>query len=298
MPSSRKKDKYDKWRKEIEEERRQKIAGEAPEPEDALELENTRGTNEPQEPIGVYNPKPQRRIREPSFGEELSSVFSYPFYGEGRSLMIAGTVFISIIYFLNTSFGLFSLLFTFLKFFLVFYLSAFMFKIIVYSSSGEDELPDWPDIVDFFGDLLQPFFYLISTIVFSFLPTVIYYYFYREISYTNPIFLLTVIWGVFYLPMGLIAVAMFGTLSVLSPTVILPSIKRITSDYFAACASLFIIIAVEIAGEHLIKKIDFPILTIPVYSFLTLYFLAVEMRILGLVYYTNRHRLGWYTEDF
>ncbi|NIS08188.1 MAG: hypothetical protein GWO07_05370, partial [Candidatus Dadabacteria bacterium] len=120
MSRSRKKDEYDKWRKEIEEERRQKIAAETPEPEDTLELENIQKPSEHQQPTGVYNPKPQRPIREPSFGQELSSVFSYPFYGEGRSLMIAGTLFISIIYFLNTSFVLFSILFTFLKFFLVF----------------------------------------------------------------------------------------------------------------------------------------------------------------------------------
>ncbi|NIP38797.1 MAG: hypothetical protein GWO07_08645 [Candidatus Dadabacteria bacterium] len=140
-----------------------------------------------------------------------------------------------------------------------------MFKIIVHSANGEDEMPDWPDIMDFFGDLIAPFFYYIATIIISFLPTVIYYYFYREFSFTNPVFLLTVIWGgVFYLPMGLIAVAMIGALSVLSPTVIFPSVKRISPDYFTACISLFALIAAELAGEYIIKKINIPALTIPV----------------------------------
>ena len=101
-----------------------------------------------------------------------------------------------------------------------------MFKIIVHSASGEEELPDWPDIVNFFGDLLKPFCYFILTIIISFLPAIIYYYNSKNTSFTDPVFLLTTILGILYVPMGLIAVAMFNSLMVLSPHIILPSIKE------------------------------------------------------------------------
>ena len=173
-----------------------------------------------------------------------------------------------------------------------------MFKIIVHSASGEEELPDWPDIVDFFGDLLKPFCYFILTIIISFLLAIIYYYYSKNTSFTDPVFLLTTILGILYVPMGLIAVAMFNSLMVLSPHIIFPSIKRILSDYLIACLFLVLILAFEQIGKAVISKVNIPILGIPIYSFLILYFIAVEMRILGLIYYTNRRRLGWFQDDF
>jgi len=283
MPKFKNKEEYEKWKTEREIEKQQE----------------TSNFSEYQEPSGVYNPTPHRSyIKQRSLREEFSGVFTYPFYGEGRYLMIAGTITITILnifnYYSVSFLKLFSL---FANIIVVFYLTAFMFKIIVHSANGEEELPDWPDIYDFFSDLVKPLFYFFVTIIVSFLPFIIYYHFTQETSLTDPILFITVITGILYFPMGLIAVAISNSLMVLSPHVILPSIKRILFNYLIGCLFLISILGFELIGKGIISKIDLPLLTIPIYSFLSLYFIVVKMRILGLIYYTNRHNLGWFQAD-
>jgi len=42
--------------------------------------------------------------------------------------------------------------------------------------------------------------------------------------------------------------------------------------------------------------IEIPLLPALVASFLSLYWLTVEMRIIGLLYYTNKEKLGWFSQ--
>ena len=84
MPKFRNREEYEKWKAELEIEYQQRSSN----------------TSEQQEPTGVYNLTPnQTFVTQKSFREEFLGVFTYPFYGEGRYLMIVGTITISILLF-------------------------------------------------------------------------------------------------------------------------------------------------------------------------------------------------------
>jgi hypothetical protein len=100
--------------------------------------------------------------------------------------------------------------------------------------------------------------------------------------------------GFLYLPMALLAVAMSDSLASLNPFFILTSICKVPLQYLIACLLLAFIVglkwAVEVAMERVI-----PIFAIRylISAVLLLYFLIVEMRVLGLMYLWNRRKLGW-----
>jgi len=143
-----------------------------------------------------------------------------------------------------------------LGFFAVFaagYLCAYMQSLILHSARGEKQLPPWPDFSDWWADILYP-----------------------------------------YLPMALLAVSMHDTLMALNPLVIILSILKVPLEYLVACLVLGIIVALKICSTMFLEKIiKIPVLTSLVIGFLSLYFLALEMRILGLLYHTKRRDLGW-----
>ena len=63
-----------------------------------------------------------------------------------------------------------------------------------------------------------------------------------------------------------------------------------------ACLILGVIVALRYAGELFLRQwIPIPVVPALIMSFFSLYFLMLEMRILGLVHYAKRRELGWMT---
>ncbi|MCK5706051.1 MAG: B-box zinc finger protein [Candidatus Aureabacteria bacterium] len=222
-----------------------------------------------------------------SFFSLLPSAFTYPFNGSGKLLLVIGVVF----------FGLMDLLGS-LPFGWVFgifgsgYLIAYMFKIVNSSAIGKNEMPDWPDVSDFGSDIIGPLWAMFLTTVVSFGPAVICLILISK----NPVFLIAAIafgvLGIIYYPMAIIATALDTNLFV-RPDVILVSIFKVIGPYIVACLLLAaIIVGNKLLGAVLIK-ISPIVGFITAYS-LAFYFIIVEMRILGLIYYTNSERLGWF----
>jgi hypothetical protein len=78
--------------------------------------------------------------------------------------------------------------------------------------------------------------------------------------------------------------------------VVLPAITRLNLQYVLACAVFFALVLVRFLSETLLNAVlPIPVLPTLITSFMALYFLAVEVRLLGLLYYTNRKRLGWFS---
>ena len=75
-------------------------------------------------------------------------------------------------------------------------------------------------------------------------------------------------------------------------------IKRKFCYYLITFTFLVVILTIEQISKAVISKVNIPMLCIPIYSFLIRYFIAVEMRILGVIYDTNRRRLGLFQDDF
>jgi len=46
-----------------------------------------------------------------------------------------------------------------------------------------------------------------------------------------------------------------------------------------------------------VELIDLPVISSLVVSFLSLYFTTLQMRILGILYFTNKDRLGWFNRS-
>jgi len=225
-----------------------------------------------------------------SFFEKLPSVLTYPLKGNGLMMLIAGTLFFWFMRVIS-AFSIFGFI---ISFFVAGYMSAFMIKIINRSAEGEDEVPDWPDFTDVWEDVIVPYFLFAMTHLLVFLPIIIagWFTFFRGV-YISPIFYIVLfILGCFYLPMSLLAVALNLTVKAVNPIYIIPSIFKVPLEYMAACCALLLLALSQAIIETFAGSIF--ILGTVLNTFFALYFVIVEMRILGLIYYFNEEEFGWF----
>lgn len=175
------------------------------------------------------------------------------------------------------------------------YLFAFLQRIISSTALGEEKMPGWPDFTELWQDMIQPFRLLWGIFAACFGPALICWYFaYNGSEFAEKAQVPLIIAGFLYLPMALLAVAMSDSLSSLNPLIILRSICKVPLQYLIACLLLAVVIGLKWAIELGMEKV------IPIFAIrylisapLLLYFLIVEMRVLGLIYFRNRRKLGW-----
>jgi hypothetical protein len=106
--------------------------------------------------------------------------------------------------------------------------------------------------------------------------------------------------GTIFFPMAWLGVSMTESMAGLNPMVIIPSILKVAGDYVVAVIVCLIVFAVGILAEVLLPMllaavaIPLPGVLSVLAEFIFLYFMTVNMRILGLLYFCNRRRLGWF----
>jgi hypothetical protein len=231
-----------------------------------------------------------------SFFRELPRVFVYPLSKNGVFLLLGGAILYALVGFYSRFSFVFLPLIMILTGLSTGYLFAYMQRIIASSAQGEDELPDWPDLSEWWSDIVWPLLLLLGTCLVCFGPA------WALLSYgdrTDP----RVIWGVwtllaggaFYFPMALLAVATTDNFFALNPVVVIPSIVRVIGPYLVACAVLAVLLVARFAVEWLAVLVRVPFVTALALSFASLYLLCIEMRILGLLFYCHRDRLGWFS---
>ena len=222
----------------------------------------------------------------------LPGAFAYPFRGRGKFLLIGGAIFFWVARFLSAVpiFGIVIALFV------AGYLCAFMMKVIDSSARGEQEPPNWPDVSDFASDILYPLFLVIGTVAFCFVPAIglviarsVYHW-----ETATPV-VVAVAAGLLYLPMGLMAVALWDSLAALNPLLIIPSILKVPLQYLTACVLLAAVVGLRYFSGQFVGGASPLLVGLPIVDFLGLYFLMVEMRILGLIYYGNEEKFGWFS---
>jgi len=220
---------------------------------------------------------------------ELPGAFRYPFKKDGWLLLVGGTLFFAFLNFLMTFAMLFALP---IAIFSGGYLFSYMQAIITSSAQGEDELPPWPDFSDFIQDIVYPFVQTTGAILICFGPGLFVPLFVEQNTILRATLLII---GGLHFPMALTGVSIAQSLSGLNPAVILPSILRVPLQYAVACAVLGVVAGIHMASDVYLRKLigSIPLVTNCIGGFLSFYFLAVEMRILGLLYFTNRDRLRW-----
>ncbi len=221
------------------------------------------------------------------FLHRLPSAFAYPFQGSGIVLILVGTVCFSTLEFFS-SFSIFGIIG---YVFLGGYLCASMMKIINSSADGKKELPDWPELSDFWDDIVVPLFQVTWTGIFCFSPAVIYGIF----VHFDIVFWLLLGLGILYFPMALIAVSLTNSVLSINPVLVVPSIIKVPIDYLVACMLLGLLAVLENFGQFLVSII--PLLGIALKNLLGLYCLVVEAHVLGLIYHANQEKLGWFGES-
>jgi hypothetical protein len=223
------------------------------------------------------------------FFQRLPGAFLYPLSKNGLILLIAGTVVFALVEFLSGFFFILSIISTG-------YLFAYMQRIISVSAQGEAELPDYPEFSEWWSDIVSPFLLLAWTCLCCFAPAVLLWKWgdaQDPLVQAGALALLGA--GGLYFPMALLAVAVTDNFLALNPLVVVPSIARIFVHYLAACVILGALLGLRLAGTALFEAVQVPVVSSVVLGFLSLYLLAVEMRILGLLYCVNRERLGWFS---
>lgn len=93
--------------------------------------------------------------------------------------------------------------------------------------------------------------------------------------------------------MALLAVAVTDNFLALSPHVVMPSIFRVLLPYLLACVLLGLLVGLRVGFQLLMNSVPIPFLPSIILGFVSLYFLVIEMRILGLLFRSYRERLGW-----
>jgi Zn-finger nucleic acid-binding protein len=217
-----------------------------------------------------------------TFGQAVARSFGYPFRGNGIIILICGTIFFGVVDLLH--FGLIGLS---LRVLLWGYLFAFMQRIVVTSSQGEEEPPEFPEVSDYHQDIVVPFRQLFITLGVALLPSFFAFIYLGALAGQ-----FTLLLGALYFPMALLGVAMSDSFGALNPVFVLSSVLKCFGQYLAACfifsGLMVLYYQIEFSGE-----IDVPVVGFFVFWFVFLVFLMIGMRVLGMLYYLNKKKLGW-----
>ena len=247
----------------------------------------------------VQAPVVQSQTPKAGFFSLAFGAFQYPLKGDGIVLLIAGTFFFSIIdaaKFFARFAGLFGLVAIMILFILgTGYLTCYLRRIVTSSAMGEAKMPDWPDVSDLSSDILGPFFQLVGMTFVCFLPTIVVAIFvakgHEEFAW---VIIAAVVLGCIYYPMAFLAVAMLDTVFAVNPLVVVPTMFKVPLEYFMTLflfGAAFLVTWIGDAFLPLVIPLRF--VSAIISSFVGLYLLTVEMRVLGLLYFTNKHRFGW-----
>jgi hypothetical protein len=119
--------------------------------------------------------------------------------------------------------------------------------------------------------------------------------------------IITVLLGCLYFPMAFLVVAMKDNVMACNPLVVVPSILRVPGQYIVTVIMFAAIFGVQqignivssTAGSVAFTTTEMSTMFIAfgiqlVWSLVKVYLLTVNMRIMGLLYLTQKEKLGWY----
>lgn len=187
------------------------------------------------------------------------------------------------------------------------YLFTFLQNIIHATASGENEMPEVPGI-NFLEDILLPFCRLLGLVLVSFSPAVACVII--DFATGSPTAAIAILPAMLlccvYFPMAYLAVAVLDSVGAVNPLAVIPSILKVPLEYVVTVVILAGVLLFTRAGDLLVTLI-FPkgLLTQSIpellemfgikffWSLVDIYLLAVNTRILGLLYLCNKDKLGW-----
>jgi hypothetical protein len=233
------------------------------------------------------------------FFARLPGVFAYPFRGSGFFVLVVATLLIAALRIL--SIGWISILMTMVA---LGYLFSYM-QCIIHSTAAEDEeMPSLPEMDELFG----AFFRLAGTVLMSFaVPIGLLVARLSGVDVHVSAIMITGILGSFYFPMAFLAVAMKDTALSANPLIVIPAILKVPLQYIVAAVLFASIFGISQMGDiaiGFVKGLTYTTRSMSVlfisfgvracWSFISVYLLTINMRILGLLYATNKEKLAWF----
>lgn len=229
-----------------------------------------------------------------TFGSLLPTAFKYPLQQNGPAILLAGTILFTFLDFArmalqNFRIGTLGVAYWLAVIMSVGYLFAYMQNIIVASSGGEDNPPGWPEISGFWDDVVLPCMRCITIWIVCGGPGI------AAMIFVSPIVgVMVLLLGLFCMPMAFLTVSLADSVAGLNPLLIFSSISKVPVPYLLACAFFLVILGLEAFCESIFRLTPIFIVPAVVGKFVSLYGLTVEMRILGLLYYSNKEKLSWF----
>lgn len=256
----------------------------------------------------LNRPGPPQPELPPTFFASLPTAFQYPITEGAWLLLTLGTLFFGFVevsiyilkYLLQLALetGVMMLVYrvgiglTLLTVFASGYLFAYIQRIIMSTAVGDHRLPDWPELAAFLSDVAAPAFQFAVVWAVCLAPAVLFMLFAPDAL--TPAAVPLALFGLLYLPMGLLAVALLDTVFALNPLLIVPSILKVPKPYLAVCGVLLLILVFQFLFRvGLGKLIGIPIVPGVITGFFSFYFVCVMVRILGLLYFYHREELNW-----
>ncbi|MGZ4973011.1 MAG: hypothetical protein ACXWDN_09650, partial [Limisphaerales bacterium] len=252
-----------------------------------------------EECISLRESAPQVK-RAPTFFEMLPHAFLYPLKRDGLIMLVSGTVFFGFLdaivggphmggFFVGANVLIVQL-------FALGYLIAYMKAIVAVSAYGDENMPRWPDFSEFHDDILHPIMLMGTCLLLCFAPVLAYMYF---VDYTLPGweqlgFVALIVLGCAALPMCILAAFLHETVFALNPLVLVVTVFRVPGEYLIACVVLGLLVGLRFLSGYITALAHvIPVVPQVLDGFMSLYLLSVEMRIIGLIFYTKRKQLGW-----
>jgi hypothetical protein len=238
---------------------------------------------------------------EQSFLAQLPRAFSYPFKGNGVILLVAGTAFFLFLSFIQQLAGRLGpygwVAAGIVAVSAVGYLFSYAKIIITSSAAGEAAPPDWPEAGDWREDIVIPFGQLVALAALTFGPAMILRWWQPgSDAFARTVTLTAVGMGALLAPMGMLALAMFDSVAALNPVALVWSIMRVPLHYLVAAAAFELVIGAHLLAENLGGMLlPVPLLPSVISGFLNLYLIVAGMRILGLLYWTKKDKLSWFS---
>ena len=231
-----------------------------------------------------------------NFFSSIPGAFAYPLKAKSLSFLIIGTLFFALVDFL----GSYSL---YLRIVYIGYTFAYLQRLIHTAAQGSDEAPGWPDMSAFWDDIMIPFFQTMGLFLICFGPAIgIGFWMGFDLMKSGNadplklgLFIAAILGGAIYYPMALLALAMFDDIVSANPLVVVPAIIRVPLEYLVVLVVTGVIFAVKVAETFLEDLIPVPVAPDLIIAGIGLYFLTVQGRMLGLMYYARRDKLGWFT---
>jgi hypothetical protein len=234
------------------------------------------------------------------FFTRLPGVFIYPFKGSGLLILIIATVLFAVLDVISGGIAIFA------KMAAVGYLFSYMQSIIHCTAAGDDEMASLPGADELFG----AFFTFAGTVTFCFgIPIgLAIAKFFFDVNIPGTALMVTMILCCLYFPMAFLAVAMKDTVMAANPLVVMPAIFKVPAEYLVASVLLTGVFILRLVGALMTMLAkgtgyatrDMSVLFISMgmralWAFASIYLLTVAMRILGLLYVTKKHKLGWFS---